>query len=70
MYIYVNRAWQALGVNTSFNLGGEPVVCSYVAYTLHTLSTIMTFGLKHSGQSVWPEIHFEKKATVLRKPVR
>ena len=40
MYIYDNRAWQALGVSTSFSLGGagKPVGCSYVAHAIRTFS--------------------------------
>ena len=62
MLIELGRPW-VLTLHLTWGGGGEPVDCSYVAYTLHTLSTIMTFGLKHSGQSVWPEIHFENPPT-------
>ena len=50
VYIYVNRAWQAPGVNTSFNLGGGTCCLRLHANTIYTFSTIMTFGLKHSRQ--------------------
>ena len=68
MLIELGRPW-VLTLHLAWG-GNLLIAVTWPIPDTHTLSTIMTFWLKHSGQSVWPEIHFEKGATVLRKPVR
>ena len=68
-YIYANRAWQALGVSSSFNLGGGPAVCRTPSVTQHTShathATCMTLDIWAQASmfehSQWT--HFENPPT-------
>ena len=70
LYIYANRAWQALGVSSSFNLGGGgPTVCRTPSVTQHTShathATCMTLDIWAQASmfehSQWT--HFENPPT-------